>query len=291
MELSCQVGTVLGAHSKLAMVPPSALRVAGMVKATGMRHGVARPLRMVVRASASEVKGVAAQDSKVSGTVRGVLFDMDGVLCDSEHCSRLAAVELFKEMGFTVTEEDFIPFMGTGEANFLGGVAKKYGVKDFDVTAAKKRFMQIYVAKFATPNSGIGFPGALELVKQCKEAGLKTAVASSADRVKVDANLAAAGFPQENFDSIISADLFENLKPAPDIFLAAAKSLGLQPSECVVIEDAYAGVQAAKAARMRCISVTTTLSEEKLMEVGPELVRSDISKISLKDIQELGVSS
>lgn len=112
MELSCQVGAVLGAHNKLAMAPP--LRVAGMVKATGVRQGVARPLRMVVRASASEVKGVAAQDSEVSGTVRGVLFDMDGVLCDSEHCSRKAAVELFKEMGFTVTEEDFIPFMGTG---------------------------------------------------------------------------------------------------------------------------------------------------------------------------------
>lgn len=87
----------------------------------------------------------------------------------------------------------------------------------------------------------------------------------------------------------------------------------------MVIEDAYAGVQAAKAAKMRyrlretsaflhkkkqfiflqklipiwcrCISVTTTLSEEKLMEVGPELVRPDISKISLKDIQELGVST
>ena len=72
---------------------------------------------------------------------------MDGVLCDSEDRSRQAAVELFKELGFEVTEEDFIPFMGTGEANFLGGVARKFGIPDWDVTKAKARFFEIYIGK------------------------------------------------------------------------------------------------------------------------------------------------
>jgi HAD superfamily hydrolase (TIGR01509 family) len=89
----------------------------------------------------------------------------------------------------------------------------------------------------------------VELVRACRAAGLKTAVASSADRVKVDANLAASGFDAAaDFDAIVSADLFEKLKPAPDIFLAAAANLGAAPTNCVVIEDAAAGVQAARAA-------------------------------------------
>ncbi|KAK4406764.1 protein SUPPRESSOR OF QUENCHING 1, chloroplastic [Sesamum angolense] len=178
------------------------------------------------------------------GKVSAVLFDMDGVLCNSEELSRLAGVDVFKEMGVEVTVQDFVPFMGTeskssgwgvanshfisnrfldsniepfiesdywesvgsravlkdkndaksfvGEANFLGGVASVKGVKGFNPETAKKRFFEIYLDKYAKPESGIGFPGAYELIVQCKNKGLKVAVASSADRIKVDANLGAA---------------------------------------------------------------------------------------------------
>ncbi|PQM37924.1 NHL repeat-containing protein 2 [Prunus yedoensis var. nudiflora] len=174
--------------------------------------------------------------------------------------------------------------MGTGEANFLGGVAAVKGVKGFDPEAAKKRFFEIYLDKYAKPNSGIGFPGALELITQCKGKGLKVAVASSADRIKVNANLAAANLPLSMFDAIVSADAFEKLKPAPDIFLAASKILDVPVSECIVIEDALAGVQAAKAAKMRCIAVKTTLSEETLKTAAPSLIRNEIGNVSLDDI-------
>ncbi|RWW48785.1 hypothetical protein BHE74_00045122 [Ensete ventricosum] len=160
--------------------------------------------------------------------------------------------------------------------------------------------------QYAKPDSGIGFPGALELI-------MEVAVASSADRIKVDANLAAAGLPVSLFDAIVSADAFENLKPAPDIFLAASKNLNVpQPEvyyfasmmkclagnlfQCIVIEDALAGVQAAKAAQMssiliewiildyRCIAVTTTLSEEMLRPASPSLIRKEIGSISIDDV-------
>lgn len=219
--------------------------------------------------------------------VSAVLFDMDGVLCDSEERSRLAGVDLFAEMGVQVSVADFFPFMGTGEANFLGGVAQVYGVKDFDVASAKSRFFQIYLEKYAKPNSGLGFPGASDLIMQCKAAGLKVALASSADRLKIDANLAAAGLPFSLFDAIVSADAFKNLKPAPDIFLAAAKALDVPTSECVVVEDALAGLQAAKSAEMRCIAVTTTLSGDKLVQGSPSLIRKDIGDIKLDDILRL----
>ncbi|XP_015690862.1 protein SUPPRESSOR OF QUENCHING 1, chloroplastic [Oryza brachyantha] len=218
------------------------------------------------------------------GKVSAVLFDMDGVLCNSEEPSRRAGVDVFAEMGVDVTVDDFVPFMGTGEANFLGGVARVKGVKDFNTESAKKRFFEIYLDKYAKPNSGIGFPGALDLIMECKNAGLKVAVASSADRIKVDANLAAAGLPISLFDAIVSADAFENLKPAPDIFLAASKNLDVDTDECIVIEDALAGVQAAKAAEMRCIAVTTTLEEDALQQASPSLIRKNIGDISIRDI-------
>ncbi|KAK7259004.1 hypothetical protein RIF29_24598 [Crotalaria pallida] len=218
------------------------------------------------------------------GKVSAVLFDMDGVLCNSEEPSRRAAVELFAEMGVQVTVDDFVPFMGTGEANFLGGVASVKGITEFDTEAAKKRFFELYLDKYAKPDSGIGFPGAFELISQCRNKGLKVAVASSADRIKVDANLAAAALPLSMFDAIVSADAFENLKPAPDIFLAASRILNVPASECIVIEDALAGVQAAKAAQMRCIAVRTTLSDEVLVSAGPTLIRDDIGSVSLDDI-------
>ncbi|CAM8914721.1 unnamed protein product [Rhodiola kirilowii] len=224
------------------------------------------------------------------GKVSAVLFDMDGVLCNSEDPSRRAAVDVFAEMGVEVTVDDFVPFMGTGEANFLGGVASVKGVKGFNTEEAKKRFFEIYLDKYAKPNSGIGFPGALELINECKSKGLKVAVASSADRIKVDANLAAASLPLSLFDAIVSADAFENLKPAPDIFLAASKILGVPTDECIVIEDALAGVQAAKAAQMRCIAVTTTLSEESLLPAGPTLIRKAIGDISIHDVVSGGSS-
>ncbi|KAL5565895.1 hypothetical protein UlMin_029059 [Ulmus minor] len=245
--------------------------------------------KMAVNASLKvEEKSPEKSSSSDWGKVSAVLFDMDGVLCNSEEPSRMAGVDVFAEMGVEVTVEDFVPFMGTGEANFLGGVASVKGVKGFDPESAKKRFFEIYLEKYAKPNSGIGFPGALELITQCKSKGLKVAVASSADRIKVDANLAAADLPLSMFDAIVSADAFEKLKPAPDIFLAASKILDVPTSECVVIEDALAGVQAAKAAGMRCIAVKTTLAEETLKTACPSLIRSEIGNVSLDDILKGG---
>ena len=121
-------------------------------------------------------------------------------------------------------------------------------------------------------------------MERCRELGLKTAVASSADLVKVHANLKAAEIPLGLFDAVVSADAFANLKPAPDIFLAAAREVGAEPNSCVVIEDAVAGVKAARSASMRVIGVTTTLKEEDMVAAGPDRIFSDISKITVEDI-------
>ncbi len=242
----------------------------------------------ILRASSSSA-GAATTTLPVASNppVKAILFDMDGVLCNSEIVSRKAAAEVMKELyNLDVSPDEFIPYTGTGEANFLGGVARKYNAP-FEVESCKEKFFEIYMEKYAVPGAGIGYPGAKELVAACRAAGLRTAVASSADLVKVHANLSAADIPLDLFDTIVSADAFVNLKPFPDIFLAAAAKLGINTENCVVIEDAVAGVQAARAAGMRVIGVVTTLAEGDMKDAGPDKILPNISNINVDNLREL----
>src|SRR5437667_1596362 len=193
--------------------------------------------------------------------IEAVIFDMDGVLTDSEPLINAAAVAMFKEKGLAVDPNDFLPFVGTGEDCYLGGVAEKYHFP-LDLPSAKQRTYEIYLA--LVPSRLAAFPGAPEFVRACRQRGLRIAVASSADRVKIEANLRKIGVPPETWDAIVFGEEVEHKKPAPDIFLAAARKLGLTPQECVVVEDAVQGVQAAKAAGMRCVAVAQTFPAAQL---------------------------
>jgi beta-phosphoglucomutase len=211
--------------------------------------------------------------------MKAVIFDMDGVLTDSEPLINAAAVAMFRERGLVVQPEDFIPFVGTGENRYLGGVAEKYS-HSLDIAAAKKRTYEIYLA--FVPLKLRAFPGAQDLVRSCRRAGLKTAVASSADFIKIEANLQQIGLPPESWDAIVAAEDAVHKKPAPDLFLAAARKLGFLPGECVVVEDAVNGIQAAKAAGMRCVAVAQTFPAEKLG--AADLVRADVASVTLSDL-------
>lgn len=216
-------------------------------------------------------------------SIQAAIFDMDGVLTDSEPLINLAAITMFREQGVVVQPEDFLPFVGTGEDRYIGGVAEKYGCS-INLSAAKKRTYEIYLA--LVPEKLRAFPGAQELVRRCKKAGMKIAVASSADLIKIEANLRQIGLPPGEWDAVVSAEDVTHKKPAPDIFLAAAKKLGKPASECVVIEDAINGVQAAKAAGMRCVAVAQTFAAEQLRMA--DLVREGVSEISLEDFRRTG---
>ena len=215
--------------------------------------------------------------------IDAVLFDMDGVLCNSEMASRHAAVVVFqRHYGIEVNPTDFAPFTGTGEANFLAGVARLYNVANFDAEKAKEQFFEIYSNEFLEDISA--FIGVESLVQRVKQLGLKVGVASAADAVKVHANLKAIGFGNDTFDFVTSSDDIVNKKPAPDVFLAAAKGLQVDASRCVVVEDAVAGVQAAKAAGMRCVGVATSVGAQLLVDAGADVVRNEPGIIELADL-------
>jgi beta-phosphoglucomutase-like phosphatase (HAD superfamily) len=183
--------------------------------------------------------------------------------------------------------------MGTGEANFLGGVAKARGVASPDIPALKAAFFDSYISICTAPGApSIEAPGARALVAACRAAGLKTAVATAADRIKAEANLQAAGFDPAGdfasaFDALVTADAFERLKPAPDAFLAAAAAVGVPPARCVVIEDAPAGIAAARAAGMRVVGVTSTLSPADMAAQRPDAVVASPAEIEVEVLKGL----
>src|SRR6266498_6021199 len=191
--------------------------------------------------------------------IRAAIFDLDGVLADSEPLINAAAIAMFKENGLSVQPTDFLPFVGAGEDRYIGGVAEKYRFP-LDLTAAKRRTYEMYLS--LVPSQLEAFPGAYNLVLACRQAHLRVAVASSADKIKVVANLQKINLPLEFWDTVVVGEQVKHKKPAPDIFLAAAQSLNMKPEVCVVVEDAVNGIQAAKAAGMRCVAVAQTFPAE-----------------------------
>jgi HAD superfamily hydrolase (TIGR01509 family) len=219
--------------------------------------------------------------------IKAVIFDMDGVLVDSEPIIRAAAIRALAEFGVAARPEDFEPFVGAGENRFVGGVAELHG-KTF-VPEMKRRTYDWYLKLL--PSMGKAFPGGKELLELLHNKGVPCAVASSADRVKVEANLTQVlGVPLGLFAAIVMGEDVKRLKPYPDIFLEAARRLGVPPAACCVIEDAVNGVQAAKAAGMRCVAVTTSFPAEAFVAAA-DVVRPVIGEIALDDLGIAGVES
>lgn len=209
---------------------------------------------------------------------RGILFDMDGVLCDSEPLIAEAACRMFAERhGVGVTAADFHPFVGTGEDRYLGGVAEKYGVtlrKPDD----KARVYEIYLELI--PGRLRPLPGVIEFIAAARAAGWRLAVATSADRIKMEGNLREIGLPAAMFDAVVTGEDIEHKKPAPDIFRLAARRIGAPPGRCVVIEDAVSGVTAAKAAGARCLGLTGSYPADELRRAGADWIADGLDRVT-----------
>ena len=151
--------------------------------------------------------------------IAGVIFDMDGVLVESEPFIAEAAVRMFAEKGVAVRPEDFRPFIGMGEDRFLGGVAEARGVV-LDLPRDKVRTYEIYLELIQGRLEPL--PGVADFIGRCRSLGLRLAVASSADRMKVEGNLRQLGLPSGTFDAVVVGEDIVRKKPAPDIFLEAS---------------------------------------------------------------------
>lgn len=204
--------------------------------------------------------------------IEGILFDMDGVLIDSEPVILHAAMEYLERIGITVKPEDFTPFIGAGDRRFLCGVAEKYGVA-LDFEEAKEAFFSLY-AEYALDRGPL--EGVHRFIANARKAGLKLALATSADRTKAEINLRAIGLKASDFDYMVTGESIKRNKPNPDIYQLASLSMGLPPQECLVIEDAINGIRAGKQAGCSVCAVTTTFSLPELVEAGADYVLSSL---------------
>jgi len=200
------------------------------------------------------------------------IFDMDGVLVDSEKAFKHACQEALLQWGVHAEREEFVPYTGMGDILYIGGVSEAHGVPYcLEMTDVSYKLY----AEYARDELFV-FPWSRMIIEKLCENGYDVAVASSAGLFKVQTNLNCVGVDTSLFKAIITGSDVEKKKPAPDIFLTAAEKCGADPSECIVFEDAISGVTAAKAAGMFAVAVTTSFTAEELYAAGADFVCDDL---------------
>jgi HAD superfamily hydrolase (TIGR01509 family) len=178
-----------------------------------------------------------------------VIFDCDGVLVDSERISVRVGAAILAEHGWHLTEQDFAArFVGCSAEHFDEEISGRLGLhvaREWDRRHAD-RYRQAFEAELQA------VPGVVDLLTALAVRGTLTCVASNSDRRHVEHVLAVAGVLDRFEERIFSAQDVAAGKPAPDLFLHAARAFGADPADCIVIEDSPFGVMAAQAAGMRC---------------------------------------
>lgn len=218
--------------------------------------------------------------------ITGILFDVDGVLIDSEVYIAAACIEFFKRRDINATRKDFEPFIGAGENRFIGGVAAQYGL-EIDIEAAKIEVYGIYddmlsgsipLSDELATGKNAAVKGVHEFIANAKKAGLHIAIATSADKIKLDVNLKALDLQITDFDYAVWGNRMKRNKPFPDIYINATSGLNLTSKDCLVIEDAINGVQAGKAADCLCMGITTSFTSEQLKEAGADFTLNNYTE-------------
>lgn len=209
-----------------------------------------------------------------------IIFDMDGVIVDSEPVIMKAALDALRAGGINAAKEDFIPYIGAGEEHFIIEPCKKANKVELTEKIMNDMFLNFEknIAEMRV------FPSAKPLIEKLKNLGYTLSLVSSAAERKLMASLRAAEIDPSVFSVILSGNDVTDKKPSPAPYLLAADKLGADSAECLVIEDAISGVKSAKAAGMQCAAVTTSFSEEQLKAAGADYVMEDIIGIlSLPD--------
>jgi HAD superfamily hydrolase (TIGR01509 family) len=206
--------------------------------------------------------------------MRGVIFDCDGVLVDSEKLSCGAWLPVLARHGMHVELAEIEQFIGKSDRAVLEHVNRAHHAR-LDQAIIDEREAE-YVSS-ARGRLG-AFAGLKEALLSLREAGLALAVASSGRPTKIRFALEEVGIAGL-FSVVCSAVEVPHGKPAPDLFLLAAGRLGIEPSECAVVEDAVYGIQAARAAGMRAIGFTSSTSELGLRQAGAEQTFGDYREL------------
>jgi beta-phosphoglucomutase family hydrolase len=213
--------------------------------------------------------------------LEAVLWDMDGVIADTADYHYNAWREVFAERGVKFSRADFMKYFGRRHDTIIRfALGKKISSDELEkITEKKQALFRRNVVKNIRP-----MPGAVELIRSLNQNGIKTAIASSAVPANIDVILKGLGI-ENAFQAIVYGTEVAEGKPSPLVFQLAAKKLGVKPGDCVVIEDAIAGVAAAKRAGMKCLAVTNSHSSESLKKA--DLIVDSLEKVDVNTLNGL----
>jgi len=222
------------------------------------------------------------------GKLYGLIFDVDGVIADTEAINARVSIKVFEDLfGIEgVKHQDFEAGLGRGAAEYVKAAATVHGLELTEEQVEKAtQLRQEYFLNVLSEEPLPPFPGVLELMEKAMQSqDFRVAIATSGTLEKSQAVLESANIPFERMVYITGSDV-KNKKPHPELFLFAAERMGVESANCVVIEDAPNGVQAAKAAGAKCIAVTNSTEAANLTEA--DLVCDSLEQIDLETVVKL----
>jgi len=178
--------------------------------------------------------------------IKAVLFDFDGVIVHSEELHMRTFIELLSDYGVEVSRERWYrEFAGTGSRRIFQALAEEHSI-DADIDALVEARRRNFIDRAKELKETLGLK---DFLGYLKKNGIKTAIVSGGHRSYITVLLDMLGI--NSFDFIVSADEIKARKPDPEPFLLAARTLGIAPEDCLVIEDSYSGCEAARRAGMK----------------------------------------
>jgi beta-phosphoglucomutase len=212
-------------------------------------------------------------------SIKGIIFDLDGVLVDTVPTHFSAWHRMFQEYGYEFGKREYRRLVD-GRPRFEGARAVMSNHTDQEIREAANKKNDYYVEMIEQGEFKV-FDAAVTLIHQCQLNGYRLAAASSSANVRTV--LEKAGL-LDAFSMIVGGDDVENGKPSPDIFLTAAKGLGLAVDNCIVIEDSVFGVQAAKNGGFYCVGLMHEDDGAELQEAD-EII-SSLTELNIQRIEE-----
>lgn len=215
----------------------------------------------------------------------GVIWDVDGTMLDSDDLHIESWIQLGQDLGITLTRQDLRVASGRRNTEaFRALFGHHYSEEEVRSGAFQKE--EYYRA---AARKGLKLlPGVQALLDNLQGAGFKQAIGSSAPRPNLELLMELTGIAPY-FEAVVGAEDIERGKPDPQVFLAAAEKLGLEPGRCLVLEDAVAGIEAATAARMPSIAVTYGghFLDNELIIAGAKLLVKSLEDVQVKTIVDL----
>ena len=206
-----------------------------------------------------------------------VIFDMDGVLVDSTDTSCTILTSYYNSIGIKAVKNDFLPYRGRGQEILLSGYARHLNI-DFNLEEASLFYFNRYEEILNKTNAVL--PGVKSFISMLKKANITIAIASSAPKWRVEANLKALGYTIEDFSLVLSAKDVEKNKPDPEIYNKAMSRLKASPVDTLIVEDSLSGLIAARESGANVLAVLTSEEEKEIKKLGINYIVPSLDKIN-----------